>query len=514
MLRDIPLPYPPQKTGPILGHTVHNNYMSASPCKKYILLLLACVLTFLTACGEKEESHRKLIMVTNATFPPYEFYQGSEIVGIDADMVREIASRNNLELIIEDMAFDSVIAAVQTGKADVAASGITVTEDRKKQIDFTSSYVKADQVIIVREGSDITGADALKGRRIGVQHGTTGDTYVTTNIGEPERFQDGALAVASLATGKIDAVVLDSAPAQEHVARNAGLLILPTSLASEEYAMAIRKNRPELLLLFNKTLMEMQLDGTMAAITAKYQGKDKTETATQTSGFKAWLAHSFQINFVKDSRWKYLLNGFLVTIEISFCAVLMGLGIGFLVAVIRSTHDQTGRHKVLNILCHLYLTVVRGTPVVVQLLIIYFVIFAAVDVSKVLVAIVAFGVNSGAYVAEIIRSGIMAVDRGQMEAGRSLGLSYGATMRSVILPQAFKNVLPALGNEFIVLLKETSVCGYIALQDLTKGGDIIRSQTYDAFLPLIAVALIYLIVVVCLSQLLKKLETRLKKNER
>ena len=141
-------------------------------------------------------------------------------------------------------------------------------------------------------------------------------------------------------------------------------------------------------------------------------------------------------------------------------------------------------------------------------------IFGSVDVSKVLVAIVAFGVNSGAYVAEIIRSGIMAVDSGQMEAGRSLGLSYGTTMRSVILPQAFKNVLPALGNEFIVLLKETSVCGYIALQDLTKGGDIIRSQTYDAFLPLIAVALIYLVVVVCLSQLLKKLENSLKKNER
>jgi ABC-type amino acid transport system permease subunit len=151
---------------------------------------------------------------------------------------------------------------------------------------------------------------------------------------------------------------------------------------------------------------------------------------------------------------------------------------------------------------------------VVQLLIIYFVIFGSVDVSKVLVAIVAFGVNSGAYVAEIIRSGIMAVDGGQMEAGRRLGMSYGTTMRSVILPQAFKNVLPALGNEFIVLLKETSVCGYIALQDLTKGGDIIRSQTYDAFLPLIAVALIYLIVVVCLSQLLKKLENSLKKNER
>lgn len=454
-------------------------------------------------------------MVTNATFPPYEFYQGNHIVGIDVDLVREIAKRNHFDLEIEDMAFDSVIAAVQTGKADVAASGITVTQDRKNQIDFTTSYVKADQVIIVQENSDIDTAHKMKGRRIGVQHGTTGDSFVTANIGEPERFQDGALAVASLVKGKIDAVVLDSAPAQKHVARNSGLKILPTSLASEEYAMAIRKNRPDLLLMFNKTLLDMQLDGTIASITAKYlKDKENGESNTDETQKRSWITHSFELNFIKDNRWKYLLDGFLVTIEISFCAVLMGLGIGFIVSVIRSTHDQTGRFKLLNLLCHIYLTIVRGTPVVVQLLIIYFVIFATIDISKVLVAIVAFGINSGAYVAEIVRSGIMSVDRGQMEAGRSLGLSYATTMRTIILPQAFKNVLPALGNEFIVLLKETSVCGYIALQDLTKGGDIIRSQTYDAFFPLIAVAFIYLIVVVFLSQLLKKLENRLKKNER
>ncbi|MBE6409884.1 MAG: amino acid ABC transporter permease [Akkermansiaceae bacterium] len=238
------------------------------------------------------------------------------------------------------------------------------------------------------------------------------------------------------------------------------------------------------------------------------------ETAGENAGLWNRICTAFYTNFVKDDRWSYLVNGFVVTIEISLAAVALGVVLGFLVAVIRSTHDMTGRFRVLNVLCHAYLTVIRGTPVVVQLLIIYFVIFGSVDVSKVLVAIVAFGVNSGAYVAEIIRSGIMSVDRGQMEAGRSLGLSYGCTMRSVILPQALKNVLPALGNEFIVLLKETSVCGYIALQDLTKGGDIIRSQTYDAFLPLLAVALIYLILVVCLSWLLKKFELRLKKNER
>lgn len=225
------------------------------------------------------------------------------------------------------------------------------------------------------------------------------------------------------------------------------------------------------------------------------------------------FSESFYINFIKDDRWHYLSDGFLVTIEVAFCAVLVGVLVGFTVAVIRSTHDKTGKLRLLDFLCRVYLTVIRGTPVVVQLLIIYFVIFGSVNISKVLVAIVAFGVNSGAYVAEIIRGGIMSVDKGQFEAGRSLGLGYGQTMIYIILPQAFKNVLPALGNEFIVLLKETSVSGYIALQDLTKGGDIIRSQTYTAFQPLIAVAGIYLAVVMLFSWLLGKLERRLKNNE-
>ena len=193
--------------------------------------------------------------------------------------------------------------------------------------------------------------------------------------------------------------------------------------------------------------------------------------------------------------------------------MILGIIIGFIVAVIRSTADHTGKWKIANCLCKIYLTVIRGTPVVVQLMIIYFVIFSSLDVSKVLVGIIAFGINSGAYVAEIIRSGIMSIDKGQMEAGRSLGLSYSKVMLLVILPQAFKNVLPALGNEFIVLLKETSVAGYIALQDLTKGGDIIRSQTYDAFMPLIAVALIYLAVVILFTKLLGILEKGLKRNE-
>lgn len=223
---------------------------------------------------------------------------------------------------------------------------------------------------------------------------------------------------------------------------------------------------------------------------------------------------SFHENFIVDDRWKYLTDGLKNTLLITILAILIGIILGFIVAIIRATHDKTGKMKILNFFAKIYLTIIRGTPVVVQLMIIYFVIFGSVNINKVFVAVLAFGLNSGAYVAEIVRSGIMSIDNGQFEAGSSLGLSYRQTMTSIILPQAFKNVLPALANEFIVLLKETSVAGYIAIADLTKGGDVIRSQTYDPFLPLIAVAVIYLVMVMFLTSLVTKLERRLAKNDK
>ncbi len=223
---------------------------------------------------------------------------------------------------------------------------------------------------------------------------------------------------------------------------------------------------------------------------------------------------SFQNNFIDDNRYMYLVEGLGVTLLVTLFAVLIGIALGFLVAIIRSTYDKTGKLKFLNIICNLYLTIIRGTPAMVQLLIMYYVIFASTNLDKVVVAILTFGINSGAYVAEIVRSGIMSIDNGQFEAGRSLGFSYGKTMWYIILPQAFKNVLPALANEFIVLLKETSICGYIGLMDLTRGGDIIRSRTYEAFLPLIAVALIYLALVMILTHFVRLLERRLRSSER
>ena len=214
------------------------------------------------------------------------------------------------------------------------------------------------------------------------------------------------------------------------------------------------------------------------------------------------LAQKFRQDFLVEGRYLYLLQGLGNTLVITLFAILISLCLGSLIAIVRTTHDRTGRYPVLNALCKLYLVIIRGTPTMVQLLIIYYVIFAAADVSKVLVAIVAFGIN------------IMSIDRGQSEAGRSLGLSYSQTLRLIILPQAFKNVLPAIGNELITLLKETSISGYIGLVDLTKGSDIIRSITYDAILPLGVVAVIYLAIVLSLSSAVGVLEKKLRKNER
>ena len=234
------------------------------------------------------------------------------------------------------------------------------------------------------------------------------------------------------------------------------------------------------------------------------------------------MKERFIFNFIEDNRWKYLWDGLGATLKVTFFSLLLGVAIGIVIAIIRSTYDKNikdmkgaskGILKILDIIARVYLTVIRGTPVVVQLMIMYYVVMVS-STNKILVATIAFGFNSGAYVAEIFRSGIMAIDQGQFEAGRSLGFNFVQTMRYIIIPQAFKNVLPALANEFIVLLKETSVAGYVALQDLTKGGDIIRSRTYDAFMPLIGVALIYLVMVMFFTYLEGILERKLRNSER
>ena len=226
----------------------------------------------------------------------------------------------------------------------------------------------------------------------------------------------------------------------------------------------------------------------------------------------------FYLNFIEDNRWRYITDGLGTTFTVTLFATILGVLLGLVIALIRSTADKSGSKsivlKILDAICKVYLTVIRGTPAMIQLLIMFYIVFASPNVSKQFVAILSFGINSAAYVAEIFRSGIMSIDNGQFEAGRSLGFSYTQAMIYIIIPQAFKNVLPALANEFITLLKETSICGYIALTDITHGANTIRSQTYSPMLPLLAAALIYLLIVSVLTALVGKLERRLRTDER
>jgi ABC-type amino acid transport system permease subunit len=251
-------------------------------------------------------------------------------------------------------------------------------------------------------------------------------------------------------------------------------------------------------------------------------GNEHATGGIRLSDWFATFKKDFIASFITDDRWKQLLKGLGVTLEITLFAVLIGIAIGVIIAIVRSTHDKTietmrpgfsrSLLKVANAICKIYLTIIRGTPIVVQLLIAYFIIFAS-SRNGVLVAIITFGINSGAYVAEIFRSGIMSIDVGQMEAGRSLGFNYIQTMRHIIIPQAFKNVLPALLNEVITLTKETSVAGYVAVEDLAKKAYIIVGRTYIAFMPLIGIAIIYLVIVMLLTWLVGKLERRLRNSD-
>ena len=286
-----------------------------------------------------------LTMATNVAFPPYEYYEDKTAVGIDIDMMQAIADYLNMDLVVSDMEFDSVIMAVQSGKADVAAAGLTVTEDRLKNISFSESYTTAKQVIIYNNG-------------------------------------------------------------------------------------------------------------------------EKAE--------KMSLADKIYQTFIEKNRWQYIPKGLANT---------------------------------------LLITVFRGTPMVVQLLIMYYVVFAQTAVNPLIAAVIAFGLNSGAYLSEAIRSGIMAIAIGQFEAGRSMGFNYHETVRYIIMPQAIKVSLPAIFNEYIALLKESSIVGYIGLMDLTKAGDIIRSNTYEALVPLVSVALVYLVLVMIMTSLVSRLERRLKREK-
>ena len=451
--------------------------------KKYFLLL--CSLLLLTGCNNQKE---KLILVTEAGFAPYEYYSDGKIVGVDIDIAKEIAKELDMELVIKDVAFDSIINEVKTGKSDIGAAGISYTEERAREINFTNSYAVSNQVIIVKKNSMITGIDNLINKKIACQLGSVADDYLTSNYIDFDivREKKFLAAIQDLKDNKVDAIVMDELPAKRLI--DDDMVILEKPVLTDSYGMVIAKENTQLLDTANLVINRLRANGKIDEYLLNHLGVEELKSKDNS------LYDKFYRSVIYDGRYKYILEGLKNTLLIALGAVCVGIVLGLLSALSNNIYINTGKFKFFNTLSKVYVTVIRGTPSTLQLMIIYYVIFKQTNINIVLVGLIAFGINSGAYVAEIIRAGLNSVDKGQWEAGYSLGLSYPKIVGNIILPQSIKNILPALGNEFITLIKETSIGAYIGIVELTKASDIIASRTYDYFFPLIVIAFIYLII--------------------
>jgi len=487
-------------------------------------LLVLCLLFSLTGCGKSESTttNKTLLVGTNAEFPPFEYINNDGVEdGFDIALIKAIGKEMGYDVTIKNMEFKSLIASITTGGLDASIAGMTITEDRKQSVDFSDAYYTATQYIIVPIDSSITNLADLNGKDIAVQEGTTGDflatpaddndviTDSTTNV---KRFKKGTDAVLELKNGGVDAVVIDANPAQEFVKANKeSLKYIVEDTSTEEYAIAVKQGNTALLADLNEGLARVKANGTFDQLVATYiNGTSTTDATTSTNPFVKFVDKLDRV-FVQTNGYIRLLNGLGITISISLLAVLLGVVLGFVLALMKLSEIIVGKKTILSRIANIYIDIIRGTPSMVQLLIMYMVVFH--NRFGFVAAVLTFGLNSSAYVAEIIRAGILAVDNGQMEGGRSLGFSYNETMRYIVMPQAIKNILPALGNEFITLIKETAIVGYIAIQDLTKASDFIISRTYEAFYPLIAIAIIYYILIKILTKLLNLFERRLRKGD-
>lgn len=492
--------------------------------KKKFYVGLLIVLLFLTFFGvrgvsakENFKEKKLLKMATNSTFPPYEYVNNGKIVGIDVEIAEEIASRLGYELKIMDMEFNTIISSIESGKADVGLAGMTVTEDRKKSVNFSIPYAKSVQQIIVNKKSDIKNLDDIKNKKIGTQLGTTGDIFAKEDFGEDfvQSFDKHADAIMALKSNKIDLVMIDDMTAKEFLRNNQDLKMLDTPYAEEEYAIAVGMDDNELLDKINGVIKDMKNDKNLDKIIAKYISSKSDEKISEKE--QVGIFNQIEKNLFQDNLWRYLLKGLKNTLIITLFSLVIGFVLGLIFSLIKLVYNdlkpdwKNPKNILLNIsyrFINIFVSFIRGTPTMIQLLIMFNVILAGVK-NLSLVAIFTFGINSAAYMSEIFRGGFNSVNKGEIEAARALGLTYYQTFMKIVLPQSMKLSLPALGNETITLLKETSIAGAIGLMDLTRGANIIISHTFSAFIPYIATALIYYVFVLLLEYLFKKLEGKM-----
>ncbi|HEA6411473.1 ABC transporter substrate-binding protein/permease [Staphylococcus aureus] len=451
---------------------------------------------------EKIKERGELRVGLSADYAPMEFEHTvngkTEYAGVDIDLAKKIAKDNNLKLKIVNMSFDSLLGALKTGKIDIIISGMTSTPERKKQVDFSDSYMITKNIMLVKKDkvNEYKDIKDFNNKKVGAQKGTEQEKIAQTEIENASitslsRLPDVILALKS---GKVEGAVVEKPVAEAYLKQNPKLGISNVKFNEEEKdtVIAVPKDSPKLLSQINKTIKEVKDKG----LIDKYM-TNAANAMNDDSGFISKYGSFF-------------LKGIKITILISLIGVALGSILGAFVALMKLS-----KIKIISWIASIYIEILRGTPMLVQVFIVFFGITAALglDISALVCGTIALVINSSAYIAEIIRAGINAVDKGQMEAARSLGLNYRQTMKSVIMPQAIKNILPALGNEFVTLIKESSIVSTIGVGEIMFNAQVVQGISFDPFTPLIVAAALYFVLTFVLTRIMNMIEGRLNASD-
>lgn len=451
---------------------------------------------------EKIKERGELRVGLSADYAPMEFEHTvngkTEYAGVDIDLAKKIAKDNNLKLKIVNMSFDSLLGALKTGKIDIIISGMTSTPERKKQVDFSDSYMMTKNIMLVKKDkvNEYKDIKDFNNKKVGAQKGTEQEKIAQTEIENASitslsRLPDVILALKS---GKVEGAVVEKPVAEAYLKQNPKLGISNVKFNEEEKdtVIAVPKDSPKLLSQVNKTIKEVKDKG----LIDKYM-TNAANAMNDDSGFISKYGSFF-------------LKGIKITILISLIGVALGSILGAFVALMKLS-----KIKIISWIASIYIEILRGTPMLVQVFIVFFGITAALglDISALVCGTIALIINSSAYIAEIIRAGINAVDKGQMEAARSLGLNYRQTMKSVIMPQAIKNILPALGNEFVTLIKESSIVSTIGVGEIMFNAQVVQGISFDPFTPLLVAAALYFVLTFVLTCIMNMIEGRLNASD-
>ena len=469
-------------------------------------------LTSTTSAGQKATPVKsKYVIASDSSFAPFVFQNSSnQYTGIDMDLIKAIAKDQGFEIEITNPGFDAAINAVQSGQADGMIAGMSVTDARKETFDFSDSYYTANTILGVKESSTISSYEDLKGKTVGVKNGTASQTFLTENQSKYgykiKTFADGASMYDSLNTGSIDAVMDDEPVLKYSISQGQKLKTPIEGTPIGETAFAVKKgSNPELIEMFNNGLANLKASGEFQKILDKYLATDSTSESTTVDETTIW-------GLLKNN-YKQLLSGLGITLSLALISFAIAIVIGIIFGMF-----SVSPYKSLRLLSEIFVDVIRGIPLMILAAFIFWGIPNFIEsltgqqspINDFVAGTIALSLNSAAYIAEIVRGGIKAVPVGQMEASRSLGISYGKTMRKIVLPQATKLMLPNFVNQFVIALKDTTIVSAIGLVELFQTGKIIIARNYQSFKMYAILAVFYLVIITLLTRLAKRLEKRIQ----